>query len=580
MRILLHFAFRNLLRQRRRAVLLGSAMALGTCFLVLASSFVEGISQTLFDRVMTYVAGHASLIVCDRGYMYRSALRGEASLKDKIRRIPNVRKVDETIGVMCRLVGGAKGDNAILVGLDMRDGLSEAERREIQDNFPMAEGSFDDLRRKDVENPAILSRNKAAYLKLDKGDVFSARFQDSRGRMQVGKFTLVGIFQPSNAFMEAPFFVGMDRVKSLMDMDSTDLPYLYLTVTDPRRNAKAVADSIYRLVQPEVATLPVSVRHGGVEASLTAFGIKSDSAARRRMRALTSSDIDWKGRVVALPSGQAARFGVKLGDTVELVAGLARTGDTLRELAQVAGIWDGAGPDRSVVLWEEDVFQAARSFRQGKAPVEDAALRSLVVASLDTLVSPTWKLLPRVDSTNQVRDQMRQVGARSWKSPVVAVRTMYETGQQILQLADALNLVTLVAVLVLFVVVLTGVVNTLRMTVRERTREIGTLRSLGMQARQVQILFLMEAGLLAIGSAAVGTGLALLSMLLLSRWTFPIEGNPLSMLLVRGHLVFVPQLSTTVGHILLVTGMALVAAWNPARRAAGLAPATALRHHE
>ena len=52
MKTLLFFAYRNILRQKRRAILLGTAMALGTCFLVLSGSFVSGISQTLFDRVM------------------------------------------------------------------------------------------------------------------------------------------------------------------------------------------------------------------------------------------------------------------------------------------------------------------------------------------------------------------------------------------------------------------------------------------------------------------------------------------------------------------------------------------------
>jgi len=93
MNTILFFAYRNILRQKRRAFLLGTAMALGTCFLVLASSFVAGISQTLFDRVMTYVAGHTSVIVSDRGYLYRTALRGHADLKDDIEKLPHVKKV-------------------------------------------------------------------------------------------------------------------------------------------------------------------------------------------------------------------------------------------------------------------------------------------------------------------------------------------------------------------------------------------------------------------------------------------------------------------------------------------------------
>ena len=246
----------------------------------------------------------------------------------------------------------------------------------------------------------------------------------------------------------------------------------------------------------------------------------------------------------------------------------------------VCGIWRPPAGAEGLVLWEEDAFQGARSFRirlPGDTGISKVQAAS---AKLDSLLSPEWTLLPRVKTTDEVRDQMRLIGARQWKSPVVAVRTMYETGEQIIKLADALSLITLVAVLILFVVVLTGVVNTLRMTVRERTREIGTLRSLGMQAWQVRRLFLVETGMLALFASVAGTVMAGLLMFALSRMSFPIEGNPLSILLVRGHLVFVPGILSTLGQILLVVGMALLDAWGPSAQAAKLSPANALRHHE
>lgn len=580
MKTLLYFAFRNLARQKRRAVLLGSAMALGTAFLVLASSFVAGISQTLFDRVMTYVAGHTSVLVCDRGYLYRTALRGQVGIKERIAKLPHVKKVDETIGIMSRIVGPTKGDNGILIGIDMGVKMTPAELRDLEDNFPMVTGKFQDLTRSDVPNPAILSKGKAQYLGLKAGDGFSARFQDSRGRMQVGKFTLVGIFQPSNAFMEAPFFVAMRDAKALLDMDSTDLPYLYLTVDNPTVNAKIVADTIFKMLASDLASLPLRVDGPRSSVSAVGAGVKTDSASRVRMAAILGSSIAWKGDVVAMGASMANALGVQAGDTVRVVSGISRTGDTISDRAVVAGIWQPPSGAGDLVLWEEDAFQSSRSFRRfaqddsGRAQVRAAAL------VLDTLLSPEWVRMPRAQTTDDVRDQMRQIGARSWKAPVVAVRTMYETGEQIIKLADALNLITLVAVLILFVVVLTGVVNALRMTVRERTREIGTLRSLGMQASQVRALFLMETALLSLLSAIAGTLLALAAMFALSQMTFAIEGNPLSMLLVRGHLVFVPKAGATIGQILLVMGMAILAAWNPASQAAKLSPANALRHHE
>jgi len=580
MKTLLFFALRNILRQKSRAILLGTAMALGTCFLVIAGSFVTGISQTLFDRVMVYVAGHVSVLVGDRGYQYRPALRGEAHLRERLAQLPHVRRVQETIGIVCRMVGSKKSDNGILIGTDLSQKLTEKELAENRDNFPMVAGSFLDLARPELDVPAILSRSKAEYLGVKVGDPLSVRFQDSRGRNQVSHLVLVGIFEPSNSFMDAPLFVSMDRLKTLMDMDSTDLPYLYFTLEDPQKNAIPVADSIRRLLAPRLAALPVRVASGGSFRDAFAAGVKTDSVSRVRLGSQLKLPHEWKPGRIVLPRDLADALHVVPGDTVKVSSGFSHAGDTVLDRAEVAGTWVPPPGAEGLALWDENAFQAQRSFRSrlpgdtGIPQVQSAA------KTLDTLLSPEWTLLPRTRTTDDVRDQMRKVGARDWKSPVVMVRTMYETGEMILKLASALNIITLVAVLVLLLVVLTGVVNSLRMTVRERTREIGTLRSLGMQASQVRALFLMETGLLALFSAVAGTVIAGAIMFGLSLLTFKVQGNPLSILMVRGHLVFVPGILSTIGQILLVVGMAVLAAWGPSGTAARLNPADALRHHE
>jgi len=580
MKTLLFFAFRNILRQKRRAVLLGTAMALGTCFLVLAGSFVAGITQTLFERVMVYVAGHTSVIVGDRGYLYRTALRGEISFRDRLAKLPHVKRVQETMAIMCRMVGEKKGDNGILIGVDLNQKLSAKELAATRDNFPMVSGSFLDLSRPELDVPAILAKSKADYLGVKLGDELAVRFQDSRGRRQVAHLVLVGIFQPSNSFMEAPLFVSMPRLKAMMDMDSTDLPDLYLTLEDPQKNAIPTADSIRRIMASRTAALPVSVAGKSGSGNAFAAGLKTDSASRARVDRELRPDLGWETGRAILPADLAAKLSVRPGDTVRISSGLSHAGDPVTDFAEVAGTWNPPPGAQGLVLWDEDAFQGERSFRS-RLP-GDSGIPQVQAASklLDTLLSPEWTVLPRTPTTDDVREQVRKIGERDWKSPVVAVRTMYETGEMILKLASALNVITLVAVLVLFVVVLTGVVNTLRMTVRERTREIGTLRALGMQASQVRVLFLLETGLLALLSALAGTAGALLLMFGLSRLVFGIEGNPLSILLVRGHLVFVPGILSTLGQILLVVGMAVLAAWGPSAAAARLSPAVALRHHE
>jgi ABC-type antimicrobial peptide transport system permease subunit len=163
---------------------------------------------------------------------------------------------------------------------------------------------------------------------------------------------------------------------------------------------------------------------------------------------------------------------------------------------------------------------------------------------------------------------------------VVDVRTMYETAEQILKLEGVLNMITLVAVLVLFFIILIGVINTLRMTIRERTREIGTIRAIGMQRTDVRNIFMLETLLLAFFASVAGVLLALGAMGVLSHIPMHLEDNPMGMFLVSGRLYFIPTLGGVIGDMVLIWVLAGVTAYFPARRAANLSPGAALRHFE
>jgi ABC-type antimicrobial peptide transport system permease subunit len=158
------------------------------------------------------------------------------------------------------------------------------------------------------------------------------------------------------------------------------------------------------------------------------------------------------------------------------------------------------------------------------------------------------------------------------------VATMYETASMVIKLEYALNLITLGAVLILFFIIQVGVVNTLRMTIRERTREIGTMRAIGMRKKDLRNLFLLETFFLSLFACAAGVLLAFAAMELLSLITFHTGSNPLGMLLVNSHLHFKPSLIGTGFYLLLILTIAVITAWFPARRASNLPPSEALRH--
>ena len=167
---------------------------------------------------------------------------------------------------------------------------------------------------------------------------------------------------------------------------------------------------------------------------------------------------------------------------------------------------------------------------------------------------------------------MKNMGKKKWRSTVIDVRTMYETAEQILKLEGVLNLITLVAVLVLFFIILIGVVNTLRMTIRERTREIGTVRAIGMQRTDVRNVFILETLLLAFFASVAGVVLAFLAM-----GGFPISPctwrtTPWACFWSTAGCISCPRGAGVLGNMMLIWILPGVTAFFPARRAANLSP--------
>jgi putative ABC transport system permease protein len=126
--------------------------------------------------------------------------------------------------------------------------------------------------------------------------------------------------------------------------------------------------------------------------------------------------------------------------------------------------------------------------------------------------------------------------------------------------------------LVLFLLVATGIVNTMLMSVYERVREIGTMLALGVRRRQVTALFLWEAGALGLLGSGLGTalGYGIVRWLGLGLTIRPPGGDPLT-------LYPYVEVSFVLGVIGFAIGGTLLSALYPAWRAAHLRPVEALR---
>ena len=177
---------------------------------------------------------------------------------------------------------------------------------------------------------------------------------------------------------------------------------------------------------------------------------------------------------------------------------------------------------------------------------------------------------------NFVRSMMSQAKKETWTGIKYRVFTLNDMLQQVQQIVNVLNSASLVILIILFLIIMVGITNTFRIIMYERIREIGTMRSIGMQRGEVRSLFLFEAAFLAVGGVLSGILLALVVMGVVSVVDFGLN-SPLFIILKNGHMTFSLPLVRTLANIVIVTGLTLAAAFFPARNAARLDPAVALR---
>ncbi|MFD1714553.1 ABC transporter permease [Amnibacterium flavum] len=118
-----------------------------------------------------------------------------------------------------------------------------------------------------------------------------------------------------------------------------------------------------------------------------------------------------------------------------------------------------------------------------------------------------------------------------------------------------------------------GIVNTLFMSVQERTREIGLMKAMGMGSGRVFSLFSLEAVFIGFLGSAIGAGIAILAGTALSA---ALSGALLANLPGLTLIAFDPL--SIVWIIVLVMGIAFVAGTLPAARAARADPVESLRY--
>jgi ABC-type lipoprotein release transport system permease subunit len=577
MGLIFNLSLRNLFRQKRRNILLGIGISFGMMILVVANAFSHGLMDVIVNDIVSKVFGHL-VIQASSGNSYFTMIRDKERIMKIIHEtIPkeDLVSVDESLGMFGRAVGNGAADNMVIAGVSPN---SEEKRKSFfKDYFTLVEGDFKEYFSKDIEYPVIISAQKAKSLNVKVHDVVRVRLPMVTGQMQAAQLTVIAIANSNNTFMDMVAFMDGDRVKQLMGYKPWESASLQITLKNPKRTSIHYAGIIREKLKP--GRLTIAGKVAGTDCQLLAF--KNDDKAKN----ILNRNIQI---VQGDPKEAFAKDGVMisngLAQKLHLRAGSEFTLDyptQFREMNQekfkVTAIYNsGTLLGGNIILVNgERIYDVYNKFLPKSQNRPEISITNPIYPAL----ASEWKLLPRSKTSQELQKltkEERKVKTYQSKYNVV---TMYEGASQVLSMEAAMNSVTLIAVLVLFFIILIGVINTLRMTIRERTREIGTVRAIGMQKNDVKNMFIMETLLLTAFSCVAGILLGVVVMQLLGLITFPGD-SALSMILKEKHLYFKLSFGSILSNFLLIMAISGLTAYFPARRAAKLSAVEALRHYE
>lgn len=276
---------------------------------------------------------------------------------------------------------------------------------------------------------------------------------------------------------------------------------------------------------------------------------------------------------------QAQKLGVRVGDQLTLSAytlrGVANTVDVrIVAIARNVGLlssWNTFVPDstlRGLYQMNDQATGALFLYLKdvNQVPRVQERLRTVLAGAGYSLMEPD----PRA-----FWFKFETVNREGWTGQKLDVTTWEDEISFIQWTVTAITWLSYTLIGILLVIIVVGLMNTMWISIRERTREIGTLRAIGMQRTRVLTMFMTEAFTLALTATLAGAalGVGLCTLLNLAHLQAPLA---LQLFLMREEVRLLVKPSALLGAIALIAGCTTGIALFPSFLAARMQPVTAM----
>ncbi len=375
-----------------------------------------------------------------------------------------------------------------------------------------------------------------------------------------GHVNVAGFYKAS-ASSGAPVVTNYKKIRAILDREVPELDYV---VQRGRGWAKLVSES------------------GSQQAGIGGIDITAEPGFRSVVQVKEGSlDELTKPNAMLIFESQAKKLGVHAGDTMTIVAPTFRgTSNTIdvNVVAIAADIgmlssWNTFMNDQglrqlynlndestgALQLYLKDIEQVK--------PVQERLRKVLAAEGFELLDPDPRPYFAKFDSVNR----------ENWTGQKLDVTNWEEETSFVQWIVTALTALATIVIIVLMAIIGVGIMNVMWISIRERTREIGTLRAVGMQRTSILSMFVAEGTLLGMLSTTLGGALGVLGSVLLTRSRIALPPS-WQFVFFSERLVISPTafwVLVSVGFItVLITLISLI----PSFLAARLKPITAMSH--
>lgn len=325
---------------------------------------------------------------------------------------------------------------------------------------------------------------------------------------------------------------------------------------------------------------------GAFHAALSGVDIDEEARLRDVLQVVDGSldalqpTADGPSNAALLFERQARRLDAKVGDDLTLsadtVGGVRNTADLrvgaiVKDVGSLSAltVFVPKGVVRTLYGLDPDASGAIQIYLKepDQAPAVMRSLRSALQADGHRLMrhqpQPFFMKFERVISED-------------WAGQKLDLTTWRDEISYMLWILKGFSTIRWLLLSGLLVIVVIGIMNTMWMVIRERTREIGTVRAIGMSRGGVLSLFLLEGLGLGLIASVVGAIIGAMAIAALNAAEIPIGMDAFEMVMMSDRLILELRVSDLLSAVASITAITTIAALYPAWRAARMRPVKAL----